>query len=61
MTTRRTPLRATLALAEPDFKERYATLGHEPFPTTPERFAGFVASESTKYADVVRRAKIALD
>ncbi|MEI7444719.1 MAG: tripartite tricarboxylate transporter substrate binding protein [Burkholderiales bacterium] len=49
------------ALAEPDFKERYATLGYEPFPTTPERFAGFIAGESTKYADVVRRAKIALD
>jgi tripartite-type tricarboxylate transporter receptor subunit TctC len=49
------------ALAEPDFKERYAMLGYEPFPTTPERFAAFVEAESAKYADVVRRAKISLD
>ena len=49
------------ALAEPDFKERFATLGYEPFPTTPEQFAGFVSSESAKFADVVKRAKISLD
>lgn len=49
------------ALAEPDFRERYATLGYEPFPTTPEQFQAFVAAESAKYADVVKRARIALD
>ncbi len=49
------------ALAEPDIKDRYAALGYEPFPTTRERFHAFVGSESAKYADVIQRAKVALD
>jgi tripartite-type tricarboxylate transporter receptor subunit TctC len=49
------------ALAEPDFKERFATLGYEPFPTTPEQFSGFVTSESAKFAAVIRQAKLSLD
>ncbi|MEK8031728.1 tripartite tricarboxylate transporter substrate binding protein [Ideonella sp. DXS29W] len=49
------------ALAEPDIKERYATFGYEIFPATRDQFHGFIASESTKYADVIKRAKASLD
>ena len=49
------------ALAEPDMKDRYATFGYTPFPITPEQFNAFVATESAKYADVVKRAKASLD
>jgi tripartite-type tricarboxylate transporter receptor subunit TctC len=49
------------ALAEPDFKDRFATFGYEPFPVTRDQFKAYIASESTKYADVVKRAKASLD
>ncbi|WP_457425465.1 Bug family tripartite tricarboxylate transporter substrate binding protein [Roseateles sp. P5_E7] len=49
------------SLAEPDMKERYAAFGYEPFPVTREQFTAFIAAESAKYADVIRRAKVALD
>ncbi|WP_029001342.1 Bug family tripartite tricarboxylate transporter substrate binding protein [Azohydromonas australica] len=49
------------ALADPEIKQRYATFGYEPFPATREQFSAFVASESAKYADVIKRAKVALD
>ena len=49
------------ALADPEIKQRYATFGYEPFPATREQFNAFVASESAKYADVIKRAKVALD
>jgi tripartite-type tricarboxylate transporter receptor subunit TctC len=42
-------------------KERYATFGYEPFPTTRDQFTAFIAAESAKYADVIKRAKVALD
>lgn len=49
------------SLAEPDIKERYAAFGYEPFPVTREQFTAFIAAESAKYADVIKRAKVALD
>ena len=49
------------ALAEPDIKERYATFGYEAFPVTREQFNAFIAAESTKYADVIKRSKVSLD
>jgi tripartite-type tricarboxylate transporter receptor subunit TctC len=49
------------ALAEPDIKDRYATFGYETFPVTREQFNTFIAAESTKYADVVKRSKASLD
>ena len=49
------------ALAEPDVKDRFATLGYEPFPVTREQFRSYIGAESAKYADVVRRAKASLD
>jgi tripartite-type tricarboxylate transporter receptor subunit TctC len=49
------------ALAEPDMKERYATFGYEAFPATRAQFTAYIASESVKYADVIKRAKASLD
>jgi len=49
------------ALAEPDIAQRYATFGYETYSATREQFSAFVTAESTKYADVVRRTKAALD
>ncbi|WP_374561757.1 Bug family tripartite tricarboxylate transporter substrate binding protein [Ideonella sp.] len=49
------------ALAEPDIKDRYATFGYETFPVTRDQFHAFIGAESTKYADVIKRAKVALD
>jgi tripartite-type tricarboxylate transporter receptor subunit TctC len=49
------------ALGEPDIKERYATFGYDPFPIGREGFNAFIAAESTKYAEVIRRAKVSLD
>jgi tripartite-type tricarboxylate transporter receptor subunit TctC len=49
------------ALAEPDIKERYAAFGYDTFPATREQFNAFIASESTKYADVIKRAKASID
>jgi tripartite-type tricarboxylate transporter receptor subunit TctC len=49
------------ALADPDFKQRFASFGYESFPTTLEQFNAFIAAESAKYADVVKRTKATLD
>lgn len=49
------------ALAEPDLKERYATFGYEPFPVSREQFSRFMAAESSKYGDIVKRLNLALD
>jgi tripartite-type tricarboxylate transporter receptor subunit TctC len=49
------------ALAEPDFKERYASFGYDSFPITHEQFNAFIAAESAKYAGVIKRAKVSLD
>jgi len=49
------------ALAEPDIKERYATFGYETFPVTRDQFNTFIAAESAKYADVVKRSKASID
>lgn len=49
------------ALAEPDMKERFATFGYDSFPATQQQFNAFIAAESAKYADVVKRAKASLD
>ncbi len=49
------------ALAEPDMKERFATFGYDSFPQTREQFAAFIAAESAKYADVIKRSKAQLD
>ena len=49
------------ALAEPDIRERYATFGYDVFPTTKEQYQTFIASESAKYADLIKRLNLSLD
>ena len=49
------------ALADPEIKARYATFGYDLFPTTRAQFQQFIASESKKYAEVIQRAKIAIE
>jgi tripartite-type tricarboxylate transporter receptor subunit TctC len=49
------------ALSEPEIKDRYATFGYETFPATREQFNAFIQSESARYADVIKRAKVSLD
>lgn len=50
------------ALAEPDFKDKFAAFGYEPFPVaTREQFGQFVQAESLRFADVIKKAKASLD
>ena len=44
----------------PDVKERLSTLGAEPVGSTPAEFATFIRSDMTKWAKVVRDARIPL-
>ncbi len=45
---------AVKALESADVRERYAGMGVEPAPTTPERAAAYLRSETEKYAKVVK-------
>jgi tripartite-type tricarboxylate transporter receptor subunit TctC len=49
------------ALNSPDIKEKFVTFGYEPFPQTREQFNAYIASESTRFADIIKKAKAALD
>jgi tripartite-type tricarboxylate transporter receptor subunit TctC len=49
------------ALAEPEMKERFVTFGYDAFPVTRDQFNAFIAAESTKYGEVVKKAKASLD
>jgi len=49
------------ALASSDLRERLIGLGLEPYPTTPEEFGAFLASEVRRYAQVIREAGIKVD
>lgn len=42
----------------PDARERLAAAGIEPLHSTPEHFASFIRSETTRYAQVIRNAGI---
>jgi tripartite-type tricarboxylate transporter receptor subunit TctC len=44
------------AIASPTFQARFAQIGDEPAGGTPEDFARLIASDSAKWADVVRRS-----
>jgi tripartite-type tricarboxylate transporter receptor subunit TctC len=48
-------------LAEPDVKEKYATFAYEPFPQTHDQFVKTMQSESTRYAEIIKRAGASLD
>jgi tripartite-type tricarboxylate transporter receptor subunit TctC len=46
------------ALAAPDLKERFASLGAEILGSSPEQFAGFMRGEAQKWGAVIRRVGI---
>jgi tripartite-type tricarboxylate transporter receptor subunit TctC len=48
-------------LAMPDMRERLAGLGLDPVGNTPDEFAAFQKGEITKWAKVVKEAKISAD
>ena len=45
-------------LAQPDVKQRLATLGFEAIGSTPDDFARFITSEMAKYGKIIRDANI---
>jgi tripartite-type tricarboxylate transporter receptor subunit TctC len=49
------------ALASPDVRERYATLGLNPTSTTPDDLAKLMRDEAVRYADIIKRANIKLE
>lgn len=46
------------ALAAPDLRERFATLGADPFPTTPQELADLTRSDLERLAKTIRAAGI---
>lgn len=51
----------TEGLKSPEVIERFAQIGAEPAPTTPERFGEYIRSENERWAKVIRAANITLD
>ena len=49
------------ALNAPDIKEKYVTFGYEPFPQTREQFNAYLGTESTRFADIIKKSKAQLD
>ena len=49
------------ALADDDFKAKFAAFGYEPFPVTRVQFDQFIRSESARQGDVIKKAKVSLD
>jgi len=49
------------ALREPDVREKLAGLGAEPIANTPSAFASMITSETTKWSEIVRSAKITVE
>ena len=48
-------------LADPKLKARLADLGVEPMPMTPAEFDKFIASETDKWAKVIKAAGVVLE
>ena len=49
---------ALKALASPEVKEKFTTLGAQPMPMSPSDFDAFLKSETARMAQVVKAAKI---
>jgi len=49
------------ALSGPDVKEKFASFGYEPFPTTRDQFKQFIQAESTRFGAVIKKAGASLD
>lgn len=48
-------------LKQPDVAERFAQIGAEAKPGTPEQFAQLIADENARWGRVIRDAKITLE
>ena len=46
-------------LQDPEILQRYASFGYEPFPL--DQLTPYMASESAKYADVIKKGNISLE
>jgi tripartite-type tricarboxylate transporter receptor subunit TctC len=44
------------AMAAPDFRERLAAAGVDPWPGTPQELANLVRSETSRYAALIKKA-----
>lgn len=49
------------ALAEPDVREKLASFAYEPFTLTREQFGQYIQTESTRYGEIIKKAKVSLD
>jgi tripartite-type tricarboxylate transporter receptor subunit TctC len=49
------------ALAEADVKEKFVSFGYESYTPTPEQFQQYMQAESTRFADVIKKAGASLD
>jgi tripartite-type tricarboxylate transporter receptor subunit TctC len=49
------------ALSEPDVRERLAGFGFEPFASPPGDIAKLIDTDSRRYGEIVKRAKISVD
>ena len=47
--------------ADPEVKQRMATLGFEAIGSTPDYFASFITSEMQKYGEIIKDAKIKVE
>ena len=46
------------ALAAPDLRERFATLGADPYPTTPQQLTELVRADMAKLAKTIKAAGV---
>ena len=49
------------AFAQPDLKERLATLGFQPLVNTPDEYAAYIRVEIPKWGKVIKTASIRID
>jgi tripartite-type tricarboxylate transporter receptor subunit TctC len=49
------------AFAQPDLKERFATLGFQPLVNTPNDYAAYIRAEIPKWGKVIKTASIRID
>jgi tripartite-type tricarboxylate transporter receptor subunit TctC len=49
------------ALKSPDIRATLSKFGSEPLGGTPQEFAGFVASESKKWSEIIRLSGVKVD
>jgi tripartite-type tricarboxylate transporter receptor subunit TctC len=49
------------AFAQPDVKERLATLGFQPVANTPEDYAAYIRTEIPKWGKIIKTASIRID